>query len=151
VGRAIGSTLQGHEQTTWAWSDQEMLNKAMEKLYDEALGKYLDPSSLAFNLALKKYLPRLAATLEFAGSAVVSGFFVLLAPSPIANEFTEARPDNKEISALLMSKMPQTTLVTIQQALSRTIQQSLHGDQSQEKDSSALKSCRYIVCTSLTI
>lgn len=102
-------------QKSWPWSDQEMLQMAIEKLYDEALGKYLDPASIAFGLALAKYLPRLAATLEFAGSASFSGFLMLLAPSPIANEFTEAGPDNKKINALLTSKMPPTTLLTIEQ------------------------------------
>jgi hypothetical protein len=104
-----------NERTTWPWSDQEMLGKTMEKLYDEALGKYLDPASLAFGLALAKYLPRLAAVVEFAGGAAVSGFVVLLAPSPIANDFTAAGADNKEINALLMSKMPMTTRMTIRE------------------------------------
>lgn len=100
-------------QTSWTWSDQDMLRKAMEKLYDEALGKYLDPASLAFDQALRKYLPRLAAAMEFAGSAAVSGFVVLLAPSPIANDFTAAGPENKAINALLAKKLPATTQKTI--------------------------------------
>ncbi len=102
-------------QTSWPWSDQEMLRSVIEKLYDEALGKYLDPSALAFSLALAKYLPRLAAAVEFAGGAAVSGFLVLIAPSPIANDFTQAGPDNKRINDLLKSKLPPTTLLTIQQ------------------------------------
>lgn len=104
-----------HARDTWTWDDQVMLQQVAEKLYDEALGKYLDPASLAFGLALAKYLPKLAAALEFAGSAAVTGFIVLLAPSPVANDFTEAGSDNKEINALLMSKMPPSTLLTIQQ------------------------------------
>ena len=99
----------------WTWDDQVMLQQLTEKLYDEALGKYLDPASLAFGLALAKYLPKLAAALEFAGSAAVTGFIVLLAPSPVANDFTEAGLDNKEINALAMSKMPPTTLLTVKQ------------------------------------
>ena len=59
-------------QQTWPSSDQEMFQKTMEKLYDEALGKYVDPAGLAFSLALAKYLPRLAAYVEFAGSTVVN-------------------------------------------------------------------------------
>ncbi len=102
-------------QTSWPWSDQEMLRRVIEKLYDEALGKYLDPASLAFGLALAKYLPRLAAAVEFAGGAAVSGFVVLIAPSPIANDFTQAGPDNTRINDLLKSKLPPTTLLTIQQ------------------------------------
>ena len=104
-----------HARATWTWDDQVMLQQVAEKLYDEALGKYLDPASLAFGLALAKYLPKLAAALEFAGSAAVTGFIVLLAPSPVANDFTEAVSDNKEINALIMSKMPPSTLLTIQQ------------------------------------
>ena len=56
-----------------------------------------------------------AAALEFAGGAAVTGFIVLLAPSPVANDFTEAGPDNKAINALVMSKMPPTTLLTVKQ------------------------------------
>lgn len=99
----------------WTWDDQVMLQQLTEKLYDEALGKYLDPASLAFGLALAKYLPKLAAALEFAGGAAVTGFIVLLAPSPVANDFTEANPDNKEINSLVMSKMPPATLLTVKQ------------------------------------
>jgi hypothetical protein len=102
-------------QSSWPWSDQEMLRKAIEKLYDEALGKYLDPAALAFAMALAKYLPRLAAVVEFAGGAAMSGFVVLIAPSPIANDFTQAGPDNKRINDLLKSKLPPTTVLTIQQ------------------------------------
>lgn len=102
-------------QSAWPWSDQEMLRMTIEKLYDEGLGKYFDTASLAFGMALAKYLPRLAATLEFAGGAAVTGFVVLIAPSPIANDFTAAGPDNKRINALLMSKMPPPTLTTIQE------------------------------------
>lgn len=100
---------------TWTWDDQVMLQQLTEKLYDDLLGKYLDPASLAFGYALAKYLPKLAAALEFAGGAAVTTFIALLAPSPVANEFTEAGPDNKEINTLLMSKMPPTTLSTVKQ------------------------------------
>ena len=100
---------------TWTWSDQEMLNKAMEKVYDEALGQYLDPASLAFQQALKRYLPRLATVLELAGGAAVTGFIVLLAPAPTANDFTAAGPENKKINDLMLSKLPPTTVFTIKQ------------------------------------
>lgn len=102
-------------QSSWPWSDQEMLRKAIDKLYDEALGDYLDPGALAFGLALAKYLPRLSAALEFAGSAPASGFLLLLAPTPIANDFVQAGPSNKRINDLLKSKLPPTTLLTIEQ------------------------------------
>ena len=120
-------------QTSWSWTDQQMLQKAMEKLYDEGLGKYLDPAALAFSLALAKYLPRLAATLEFAGSAVVSGFVVLLAPSPIANDFTAAGPDNKKINELVVSKLPQTTYLTIRHRYPELFNRAYHEVQAAKK------------------
>jgi hypothetical protein len=102
-----------HARGTWTWDDQIMLQHLTEKLYDEALGKYLDPASLAAGLALAKYLPKLAAAVEFAGGAAVTTFIVLLAPSPVANDFTEAGPENKKINELVMSKMPKPTLVIV--------------------------------------
>ena len=111
-------------QTSWPWSDQEMLRKTLEKFYDDAVGKYLDPASLAFELALAKYLPRLAAVLEFAGSANVIAFVVLLAPTPIANDFTEAGVNNKTINELLKSKMPKPTLSTIRERYPQLFSQS---------------------------
>ncbi|RYG94728.1 MAG: hypothetical protein EON58_15625 [Alphaproteobacteria bacterium] len=122
-----------HARDTWTWDDQVMLQQLIEKLYDEALGKYLDPASLAFGLALAKYLPKLAAALEFAGGAAVTGFIVLLAPSPVANDFTEAGTDNKEINALIMSKMPPTTLSIIQQRYPDLFNKSFTEVQSRKK------------------
>lgn len=122
-----------HARDTWTWDDQVMLQQVTEKLYDEALGKYLDPASLAFGLALAKYLPKLAAALEFAGSVAVTGFIVLIAPSPVANDFTEAGSDNKEINALIMSKMPPTTLSTIQQRYPDLFNKSFTEVQSRKK------------------
>jgi hypothetical protein len=122
-----------HARDAWTWDDQVMLQQLTEKLYDEALGKYLDPASLAFGLALAKYLPKLAAALEFAGGAAVSGFIVLLAPSPVANEFTEAGPDNTAINALVMSKMPPITLVTVRERYPELFNRAFTEVQSKKK------------------
>jgi len=102
-----------NSRDTWTPTDQEMLEEAMKKLWDEAVGKYLDPAGLALSLGLLKYFPKLAATLELAGSAPVAFFVTLLAPSPIANDFTAALADNKEINELLMQKLPALTSLTI--------------------------------------
>lgn len=100
---------------TWTITDQEMLEQAMSKMWDETVGKYLDAPTLAFGLALARYFPKLAATLEMAGGAYVTFFITLLAPSPIANDFTAAGTDNAEINKLVMSKLPPLGAMTIQQ------------------------------------
>lgn len=100
---------------TWTITDQQMLEQAMSKMWDEAVGKYLDAPTLAFGLALAKYFPKLAATLEMAGGPYVTFFITLLAPSPIANDFTAAGADNAEINKLVMSKLPPLGAMTIQQ------------------------------------
>lgn len=99
----------------WTWDDQKLLEAATEKLYEEALGKFLDPASIALGLALAKYLPRLAAAIEFMGAAPATAFLGLLAPIPIANDFTAAGSDNKMIQKLLLSKLPPVGAGTIQQ------------------------------------
>jgi len=100
---------------TWTITDQQMLEEAMSKLWDEAVGQYLDAPTLAFGLALAKYFPKLAAALEMAGGPYVTFFIALLAPSPIANDFTAAGGDNAEINKLVMSKLPPLGAMTIQQ------------------------------------
>lgn len=122
-----------HARDAWTWDDQVMLQQLTEKFYDEALGKYLDPASFAFGLALAKYLPKLAAALEFAGGTAVTAFIVLLAPSPVANDFTEAGPDNKEINALVMSKMPPITLLTVKERYPELFNRAFTEVQSKKK------------------
>lgn len=102
-----------HQQRGWSASDQERLELAMEKLWDEGVGQYLDPAGLALALALKRFLPSIAAAVEWASAPQVVMLYALLAPSPIANAFTEARPVNAEINALLASKLPHATRQTI--------------------------------------
>lgn len=100
---------------TWPFDDQKMLEEAMTKLWDESVGKYLDPATLAFGLALAKYFPRLAAAVELAGGPQVTAFVILLAPSPISNDFTAARSDNMAINKLVMERLPLPGAMTIRQ------------------------------------
>jgi hypothetical protein len=102
-------------QTTWPLSDEERLTSGMEGLWDETIGKNLDPTGLALDAALKRYIPRLAAVVELASGPYVAFFWNLIAPSPIANDFTAAKPDNAEINRLVMSKLPSPTAFTIRQ------------------------------------
>jgi len=90
---------------SWTASDQQRLQDAAERLFDEAIGKYLDPAGLALEMALERYLPSLAALLGIVNGAWVAGFYMLLAPSPIANDFTAAKPVNDEINQLLFDKI----------------------------------------------
>ncbi|WP_148667301.1 hypothetical protein [Bradyrhizobium symbiodeficiens] len=103
-------------QSAWTLTDEEKFEAGMEALWDELVGQYLNPATFAFGLALKKYFPTLAAALEWAGSGYVTAFVLLVAPSPVANDFQEARSDNKEINDLLKAKLP--TSIT-QNVLSR--------------------------------
>jgi len=100
---------------TWTMTDQQMLDEAMSKLWDEAVGNYLDAPTLALGLAVARYFPKLAAALEMAGGPYVTFFITLLAPSPIANDFTVAGADNAEINRLVVSKLPPPVAMTIQQ------------------------------------
>lgn len=102
-------------RNSWTITDQQMLEQLMVKMWDEVIGQYLDAPTLAFGLALARYFPKLAATLEMAGGPYVTFFVTLLAPSPIANDFTAAGMDNAEINKLVMSKLPRLSELTIKQ------------------------------------
>jgi hypothetical protein len=89
----------------WTPSDQARIEQFMEDLFDENLGVYLDPAALALVLALKRYAPTLAAILDLGSTAAGAALYILLAPSPIANDFTQAKPINEEINQLLSAKL----------------------------------------------
>jgi hypothetical protein len=99
----------------WTPTDQQMLEKAMGKLWHESIGQYLDPAGLALSLGLIRYFPKLAATLEFAGGPYVTIFIGILAPTPIANDFTSASFDNKQINEILAQKLPVMSIITIRE------------------------------------
>lgn len=90
-----------HASTEWTPSDQQSLRDAGERQFDDAIGKYLDPAGLALDMTLERYLPTLAALFGILDGAWVAVFYVILAPSPIANDFTAAKPINDEINTLL--------------------------------------------------
>jgi hypothetical protein len=92
-------------RTEWTASDQQRLEDGMSRLFDETVGEYLDPAALALSLALSRYFPTLAAVIGLASKPVVQAFYVLLAPSPIANDFTEATPANEEINLLIGKRL----------------------------------------------
>lgn len=112
-GDRFDQLYRANVQRGWAASDQERLKQAMDKLWEESIGQYLDPAGLGLAPAIKRYLPSAAAALEWASAPQTVMFYTLLAPSPIANSFTEARPINTEINALLASKLPSATRQTI--------------------------------------
>lgn len=114
-GDKFNTLYLANAQKGWSASDQDRLQQAMDLLWDESIGKYLDPAGLAFDLALKRYLPSIAAAMSWASTPQVVFLYGLLAPSPIANSFTEARPFNSEINALLATKFPPSTAQTIKE------------------------------------
>ena len=79
--------------------------KNIEAYANDLLEDYTNPTNIALDIALKKYLPSLAAFLGLLSSGYAQAFFILLAPSPIANDFTQARLENEEINKLLRSKL----------------------------------------------
>ena len=89
----------------WLPSDIDLFEKKLEDLLDDTVGQWLDPADLALGMALSRYLPKVATVLEFASGAIASAIFVLLAPSPVANEFQAAKPVNDEIANLLRAKL----------------------------------------------
>jgi len=82
---------------------QDLLQDGLEAAYEQTIGQYTDPANIALTLALKKYLPRMAAMLGLLES--INFWWLLLAPSPIANDFTQARPENDEIQRRLQLKL----------------------------------------------
>lgn len=105
---------EANPQPTWPATDQQRLEAVLEKLWDESLGQYLDPITLAWDMALARYAMTLSAALEWMGGPAALFFYALLAPSPVANDFTAAKPDNEEINRLLFSKFPPPVQGTIQ-------------------------------------
>ncbi|MFB6451232.1 hypothetical protein [Bradyrhizobium tunisiense] len=112
--KRFGALYKANPQSAWTLTDEEKFEAGMEAIWDEQVGQYLNPATLAFGLAVKKYFPTLAAALEWAGSGYVNAFVLLVAPSPVANDFQEARSDNKEINDLLRAKLPMPIIQTIQ-------------------------------------
>lgn len=110
---AYARLYKANEQDTWPASDEDRLESGMEQAWDDTIGGELDPVGKSLELALKRYLPRLAAAVEFASGPYVTFFYNLLAPSPISNEFTAAKLTNAEINALVLSKLPAPTQQTI--------------------------------------
>jgi hypothetical protein len=113
-GERYQALYKANPQSNWPLDDQALLEAALEKLWEEGVGQYLDPVSLAFAMALARYAKSLSAVVEWLGGAAAVFFYALLAPSPIANDFTAAKSDNEEIARLLFSKLPQPTQGTIQ-------------------------------------
>lgn len=100
-------------QASWTPTDQDNLDKALDTLWDESIGKYLDPANVALDMALERFAPGLAAVVGWLSAPAVVFFYALLAPSPVANDFTAAKPDNDEITRLVLAKLPVPTQSTI--------------------------------------
>lgn len=102
-------------RSTWTSSDQDRFEDAADTLWDELIGQYLNPANLMLALAIKKYFKTLSAALEWMTKPQLLFFYALLAPSPIANDFTEAKADNEEIAALLREKLPPISDATLEE------------------------------------
>jgi hypothetical protein len=89
----------------WPPSDRKRLEKGVETAYEEIVGQYLDPASVALGLAIKKYFPTLSAILEFSFPPVATALYVILAPSPLVTEFSEAKSANEGIGNELIKKL----------------------------------------------
>ncbi|QBE65777.1 hypothetical protein [Pseudoduganella lutea] len=103
-GERYDKLYAANSQAGWTASDQERMRDLGESMFDETIGKYLDPATLAFALAMKKFFPTLSSLFGILSNPWVVGFYMVLAPSPIANDFTAAKPVNDDINKLLLEK-----------------------------------------------
>ena len=92
-----------NQTATWPSSDMDLIENFFENAYDDTVGKYVNPVDVAIEIALKKFLPTMAAMLEYAGN--INFWWSLLAPSPLANDFTQAKFVNEEIQKILKNKL----------------------------------------------
>jgi hypothetical protein len=92
-----------NQASTWPSSDMDLIERFFKLLYDDTVGEYVKPVDVAVAIALKRLLPQMAIMLEFAGK--ITFWWTLLAPSPIANDFTEAKFVNEEIQNILRNKL----------------------------------------------
>lgn len=113
-----------HASAGWTATDQSRMQQVNSTLFDETIGKYVDPAAVGLGRAMEKYFPRLAAILGLASSPVVIAFFIILAPSPTANDFTAARPINDDINALLIKRLDTFLPLNWRDNYSRMVQQA---------------------------
>lgn len=121
-----GALYRVNAQKTWTPSDQDNLEILMGKLWGETVGKYLDTEGLLLDAVLQKYMPTLAAMLSWGSKPSVVAMLTLLAPTPVANDFTEARLLNEEINSLLAAKLPNRTSATIKERYPELFRKSMN-------------------------
>jgi hypothetical protein len=71
----------------------------------EKIDSYTSPSDVAIDLAIKRYLPRLAAMLALAEGPVVQGLLVWLSPTPTSTPIQELMFLNDELAMIWSARM----------------------------------------------
>jgi hypothetical protein len=80
------------------------LDKIEDKISDK-IDDYTKPENVALNLALKRYLPRIAAFFEFLDGPEVLLVTGILSPSPLVTPIQELNTTNDEIGRLVSLKI----------------------------------------------
>jgi hypothetical protein len=80
------------------------LDKIEEKISDK-IDSYTNPTTIATDLAIKRYFPLIASVLEFADGPVVLFVTGVLSPSPLITPLQELKQTNDEVGKLLMDKI----------------------------------------------
>lgn len=120
-----GKLYEQNQQTGWSISDEQRIEDVMSTYWDEYVGKYLKPDQIALSLALAAHFPKLAKIVFWLSpSQEFVLFYNLIAPSPIANDFTDASILNKGIQEELRKKLPPIPVQTIQERFQELFKKS---------------------------
>ncbi len=80
------------------------LDQIEEKIADK-IDSYTNPTSIATDLAIKRFFPLLASALEFAEGPVAVIVMGLVSPSPLQTPASELKATNDDIGGLLLAKI----------------------------------------------
>jgi hypothetical protein len=84
-------------------TELDQIEDAIQDKIKDKINSVTNPPQLAFDMAFKKYLPRLASIGEYAGDVAV--IIEVLSPSPLVTPVQELATTNKDIGDLLAKKV----------------------------------------------
>lgn len=106
--QAWGSWAERYEKAYREMDDAPVPPSDLERFENavsDRIDSFTNPASVALDLAIKKYFPRLASIFAFAEGAVVTSAMVFLSPSPIVTPIQELQSTNDDLSRLLRIKL----------------------------------------------
>lgn len=87
-------------------TELDRIEDAIQDKIEDKIESVTNPPQVAFDLAFKKYLPRVASFVEFVEDADGAGEIIeALSPSPLITPVQELSETNKELSDLMMNKV----------------------------------------------